>query len=176
MKSLNAIAFNTSQSQARLPINYECTKAFSFNVFDVFCYAHWERRAWPARRHRSSLCREKHWAIRSYNGLHRGPFFIIPKNEFFVVEGRTLQVRGQTDRVASGENVFAVATVAVRARCETIFHFANGYRYARTTELHPARNSVPPEIVPPNAVRIETRISKNSSPTSRSITSPVATR
>jgi hypothetical protein len=105
-----------------------------------------------------------------------GRFLIIPKNEFFVVEGRSLQVRGQTDRVATGEKVFAVATVAERSRCETIFHFANGYRYARTTELHPARNSVPPEIVPPNAVRIETRISNNSSPTSRSITSPVATR
>jgi hypothetical protein len=105
-----------------------------------------------------------------------GRFLTIPQNEFFIVEGRTLQVMGRTDRVATGEKVFAVATVTEQSRCETIVHFRNGFPQIKIKGLHPGRNSVPPEVVPPNAVKLETRISNNSSPTSRSITSPVATR
>jgi hypothetical protein len=106
-----------------------------------------------------------------------GRFLKIPKNEFFFVEGRTLQVMGRTDRVATGEKFFTVSTVREQSRLETIMHFRNGHpHYVIINGLHPGRNTVPPEIVPPNAVRIETRISNNSSPTSRSISSPVASR
>jgi hypothetical protein len=96
-----------------------------------------------------------------------GSFVIAPTNEFFVVDGRSMQVRGRTDRVRRGESYVTVTTVAEQARCDIETIHVDGRAIKKSKALFRGTNSGNSDEVPQSTVSITTKVVNNRTPSTR---------
>ncbi len=96
-----------------------------------------------------------------------GRFVIAPTSERFVVDGRSMQVRGRTDRVRRGEKYVTVTKVIEPSNCNTEKVFEDREPMVKSQGITPGQTTLPPDIVPQTTVSVTTKVVNSRTPSTR---------
>jgi hypothetical protein len=96
-----------------------------------------------------------------------GRFVIAPTSERFVVDGRSMQVRGRTDRVRRGERYVTVTKVIETSNCNTEKFFEDREPMFGSQGLTPGETTLPPDLVPQTTVSVTTKVVNSRTPSTR---------